>query len=308
VTDFSAAVVDYLSTRRAMGYKLVQDGRLLHRFAAHLDAVGAEHLTSADAVAWATGHGTANTAWRAGRLTIIRSFARYLIALDPATEIPPVGLLPEAKHRIVPHIYTDDEIARVIVEAGRLVHPHRADTYQTLIGLLAVTGMRVGETVRLDRADVDLDDGLVTIRDTKFGKSRQVPVHATTIDALRGYAGRRDHRRRAAKSPSFFTSSIGTRLLRDNVSTVFPTLVRAARITTPPGRRPARAHDLRHTFAVRCLIGWHRQGLDVHQRLPLLSTYLGHVDPAATYWYLSAVPELVELIAERLDAMQDDRR
>ena len=184
MNNFSAAVTDYLSTRRAMGYKLVQDGRLLHGFAAHLDAVGVEHLTTAEAVAWATGHGTANTAWRAGRLTIIRSFARYQIAFDPATEIPPVGLLPQAKHRIVPHIYTDAEIARVINEAGRLAHPHRADTYQTLIGLIAVTGMRVGETVRLDHADGDLHDGIVMIRNTKFRKSRDVPVYASTSDAF----------------------------------------------------------------------------------------------------------------------------
>lgn len=308
MTRWSSVVDDYLQIRRAMGYKLVQDGRMLHTFAAHLDAVGAEHLTIDDAVAWATGYGQAGAAWRAGRVTIIRGFARYLAALDPATEIPPVGLLPEVKHWIVPHIYSDDEIAAVVGEAGRLKHPHRADTYQTLINLLAVTGMRIGEIVRLDCGDVDLDDGVLTIRNAKFGKSRDVPVHPTTVDALRGYAARRDERRPSPKSPAFFTSSTGTRLLRDNISTVFPTLVRAAAVSSAPGRRRPRAHDLRHTFAVRCLIGWHRDGVDVRQRLPLLSTYLGHVDPANTYWYLSAVPELVELVAERLDARQGEER
>jgi integrase/recombinase XerD len=307
MTDFSSAVDDYLKTRRAMGYKLAQDGRLLHQFANHLHAIGAEHLTITDALGWATAGDDAASAWRAGRLTIVRSFARYLIAFDPVTEIPPVGLLAEPSHRVVPHIYSDEELARLIEEAGRLAPEHRADTYQTLIGLIAVTGMRVGEIVRLDRDDVDLHDGIITIRNTKFGKSRQVPVHPTTIEALRDYAGRRDLRRPTPKSPSFFTSSIGTRLLRDNISTVFPRLVKAGGVTAPPGRRRPRAHDLRHTFAVRCVIGWYRAGLDVHQRLPLLSTYLGHVDPATTYWYLSAVPELIELVADRLDSHQDGR-
>lgn len=307
MTDFSAAVDDYLRTRRAMGYKLDQDGRLLHQFAAYLHGVGTEHLTIADALAWATEPGDAAAAWRAGRLSIVRGFARYLIALDPATEIPPVGLLVEPSHRVVPYIYSDDDIARIIEAAGRLTPEHRADTYQTLIGLIAVTGLRVGEIVRLDQDDVDLDDGILTIRNTKFGKSRQVPVHPTTTEALHAYAARRDDRRPRPKSPSFFTSSIGTRLLRDNISTVFPRLVQAAGLTGLPGRRPPRAHDLRHTFAVRSVIDWYRNGEDVHQRLPLLSTYLGHVDPANTYWYLSAVPELIALVADRLEAHRQSR-
>lgn len=308
MTDFPAAVGDYLRTRRAMGYKLAQDGRLLYQFAGYLNMVGAEHLTIAEALSWATEHTDAAAAWRAGRLSIVRSFARYLITLDPATEIPPVGLLCEPSHRVMPHIYSEEEVSRIIQEAAKLAPEHRADTYQTLIGLLAVTGMRVGEIVRLDRDDVDLDNRIVTVRNTKFGKSRQVPVHSTTAEALRGYALRRDRRRPTPKSPSFLTSSIGTRLLRDNISSVFPRLVRAAGLRARPGRRPPRAHDLRHTFAVRCVIGWYRAGLDVHQRLPLLSTYLGHVDPATTYWYLSAVPELIELVADRVDAHQDWQR
>lgn len=307
MTDFSFAVSDYLRTRRAMGYKLAQDGRLLHQFAAYLDSIGAEHLTITDALSWVSEGCDAAAAWRAGRLSIVRVFARYLMALDPATEIPPVGLLPEPSHRVVPHIYSDDEIQRIIHEAGRLAPEHRADTYQTLIGLISVTGMRVGEIVRLDRDDVDLNDGIVTIRNTKFGKSRQVPVHPTTTQALGGYAHRRDARRPTPKSPSFFTSSIGTRLLRDNISTVFSRLVQSARLAAPSGKRRPRAHDLRHTFAVRCLMGWYRSGLNVHQCLPLLSTFLGHVDPATTYWYLSAVPELIELVADQLDAHQDQQ-
>jgi integrase len=303
--DFPSSAADYLSTRRAMGYKLAYQGQLLGQFAAYLKAVGAERLTIAHALSWAKQPADAAPVWWAVRLGTARGFARYLSAIDPATEVPPVGLLPEPSHRIVPYVYSEEDIARLLQAAGRLAPEHRADTYRTLIALMAVTGMRVGEAVRLDRDDVDLDLGLLTIRDSKFGKSRQVPLHPTGVEALATYARRRDERRAGPKSPSFFTSAIGTRLLRDNVCTVFPRLVRETGLQSPNRRRPPRLHDLRHTFAVRCVIGWYREGLDVERRLALLSTYLGHVDPSSTYWYLSATPELLELIAERIDAASE---
>jgi integrase len=315
--DYRAAAADYLVTRRAMGYKLAYQGQMLTQFVAYLDAVGAEHLTIRDAVDWAKQPSSGARAWWAVRLSTVRAFARYLSALDPATEIPPAGLIPAPSHRMVPYIYTEDDVARLLVAAGRLPTPHRADTFQTLIGLVAVTGMREGEAVRLDRTDMDLEQGLLTIRDSKFGKSRQIPVHPSTVEALAGYAQRRDarrHRREGRQhhhppsSTSFFTSTTGTRLLRDNVSTVFPRLVREAGLADAGHHRPPRLHDLRHSFAVNTLIGWYRQGLDVEQRLPLLSTYLGHVAPKSTYWYLSAVPELLELIADRLDTMTEVSR
>ncbi len=168
--------------------------------------------------------------------------------------------------------------------------------------------MRVGEVVRLDRDDVDFEEGLLTIRNTKFGKSRQLPLHPSTVTALAAYAARRDQRRPRPKSPSFFTSAIGTRLLRDNVSTVFPRLVRESGLVSSNRLRPPRLHDARHSFAVRCVIGWYREGLDVEQHLPLLSTWLGHVAPSSTYWYLSGVPELLELVADRLDAVTEVSR
>lgn len=302
MTGFSSSAADYLSTRRAMGYKLTYQGQLLGQFAAYLDALGAERLTSAHALSWAQQPVGTAPVWWAVRLGVARGFARYLSAIDPATEIPPVKLLPEPSHRIVPYIYSDADIVRLLEAAGRLAPEHRADTYQTLIGLISVTGMRAGEAVCLDRDDVDLDQGLLTIRNSKFGKSRQVPLHSTSVEAIAAYARRRDERRPRPKSPSFFTSAIGTRLLRDNVSTVFPRLVRETGLQSPNRRRPPRLHDMRHTFAVRCVIGWYREGLDVERRLAHLSTYLGHVDPSTTYWYLSAVPELLELIADRIDA------
>ena len=246
MTDFSLAADDYLVTRRAMGYKLGEQGRLLRQFIAYLEDQGAEHLTIADAVSWATQPLDGAMTWWAFRLGVVRQFARYLSALDPATEVPPAGLFPEPSHRIVPYIYSDDDLERVLDAAGRLQPAHRADTYRTLISLVTVTGMRVGEAVRLDRDDVDLDEGLLMIRNSKFNKSRQVPVHPSTVVAMRAYADRRDRQRPKPKAPSFFTSTTGTRLLRDNVSTVFPRLVREAGLGRGASGRLPRMHDLRH--------------------------------------------------------------
>jgi integrase/recombinase XerD len=305
MTDFTAALDDYLATRHAMGYKLEVHRLVLRRFVAHLEAIGAEHLTIDEALRFATQSPEAAPVWSAGKLGAIRVFARYLVAVDPATEVPPVNLLPEPCHRIVPHIYSDEDLAKVLVAADHLNPEHRADTYRQVISLLAVTGMRVGEAVRLDRDEVDLERGLLTITRSKFGKSRQVPLHPTTVEALAAYGRRRDERRPNPKSESFFTSTTGTRLLRDNVSTVFPRLVREAGLAARAGHRPPRLHDLRHSFAVKTVIGWYRDGVDVEARLPRLSTYLGHVAPSTTYWYLTGVPELLELVADRLDGVVD---
>lgn len=308
MTDFRSAATDYLSTRRAMGYKLTNQAPILDQFVTYLEGVGAEHLTISHALSWAKQPSAAAQVWWAARLGTARSFARFLSALDPATEIPPTGLLPEPSHRIVPYIYTDDDIDLLLAAAGRLAPEHRSDTYQTLIALLAVTGMRVGEAVRLDRDDVDFNEGLLTIRNSKFGKSRQLPLHTTSVEALVAYAHRRDERRPQPRTSSFFTSTVGTPLLRDNVSTVFPRLVRETGLRSPNRSRPPRLHDLRHSFAVKCVIGWYRDDLDVEERMPQLSTYLGHVAPSSTYWYLSGVPELLGIIADRLDATTEVTR
>ena len=302
--DFVAMADDYLRTRRALGYKLVERGRLLGQFAAFLHAQDAERLTIDLAVAWARQPADADPVWWNERLSIVRGFACYLTAFDPATEVPPTGLLPPGRRRITPYLYSDADIDALLGAAGQLTAGLRADTYQTLIGLLSVTGMRVGETAGLDRGDVDWEHGLLTISNTKFGKSRQIPLHATTIAALADYATQRDvllaakHR---AAGPSFFVSSTGTRLIAGRVSANIGFLIRAAGLWNTSTGRPPRPHDLRHSFAVRTLLGWYRAGLDVNRRLPLLSTYLGHVEPANTYWYLHAAPELMALAARRLD-------
>lgn len=238
MTAFAAIAEDYLATRRAFGYKLLQQGRMLHQFVGYLEATGAEHVTVAHALAWAAQPADAKPAWWAGKLGVARGFARYLQAFDPCTEVPPSGLLPDPSHRAVPYIYSEEDIARLLQAAGRLMPPSRADTYQTLISLVRVTGMRAGEAVMLDRSDLDWEEGLLTIRNGKFGKSRQLPLHESTVAALRAYAARRDQRYPRPKAPSFFVSTVGTRLLRDNLSTVFPRLVRDARLDWSGRRRP----------------------------------------------------------------------
>jgi integrase len=236
-------------------------------------------------------------------MMVARIFARHLAVLDPATEIPPVDILPHHYRRVTPHLYASEQIAALLDAADGLRPPLRALTWQTLICLLAVTGMRTSEACGLDRADIDLDEGLLTIRDTKYGKNRQLPVHPSATAALSGYLRERDRLTGApATTPAVFITTRGTRLDHHNIPRTFAHLVTAAGITTPAGRRRPRLHDLRHSFAVATLIDWYHDGGDVQARLPLLSTYLGHVDPKATYWYLSATPELLALAADRLEA------
>ena len=236
----------------------------------------------------------------AHRLGAARGFAHYLKTVDPATEIPPAGVWPTAAVRPQPWIWVDEDIRRLLAAARILRPPLRAATYQTLFGLLAVTGMRLGEAIGLEQADTDLDGGVLTIRDGKHGRSRLVPLHPATTGALRSYAARRDRLCASPATTRFFTSSIGTPVCARIAEAAFAQLTTALGLRTPD-RRP-RIHDLRHSFAVRQLIEWHHNGDDVNARMPVLSAYLGHVSPAGTYWYLTAVPELMELAAARLAA------
>jgi integrase len=238
--------------------------------------------------------------WRAARLDVVRGFARYVQAVDPFTEVPPARLLPRCNARAAPHIYSAAEVSALIAATGRMRLRIGRCTYATLIGLLAVTGMRAGEAINLDRDDIDWEHGFLTVRTTKFGKSREVALHPTSVAALAAYSRRRDELIPHPKSPSFFISRDGTRLLHTDVNRTFRHLVRDAGLKGLSYRSRPRLHDFRHSFAVATLLDWYRDGLDVAARLPLLSTYLGHVDPISTYWYLSATPELLALAAERL--------
>jgi len=308
VSDLHQAVQDYVALRRALGSKLVGRVQLLENFVAFVEAAGAPTVTIELAVAWATLPGDdVHPTYLSNRLCAVRGFARHLQAFDPATEVPPARLLPRPKCRAVPYLYSDADIAALMRAARSLTPELRAVTYETLIGLLSVTGMRSGEVLRLDRDDVDWDDGVVTIWDSKFGKSRQVPLHRGTLEALRAYAQRRDELCPDPTTASLFVSPAGARLAYTTLNGTFARLVDHAGLRpAPAGRRP-RLHDLRHSLACTVLIGWYRDGVDVEARLPLLSTYLGHSSPRHTYWYLSAVPELLALAAERRDHLRGVR-
>jgi integrase len=299
---------NYLRVRRALGFKLVGEGVLLAEFVACAEQAGQHTMTTEFALEWARRPAGASRNYLSRRLRAVRSFARYLHALDPACEVPPLELLPASKYRPAPYLYRDEEVVALMRAAGALRPPLRAATFRTIIGLLACTGLRIGETLRLDRDDVDTTHSLLTVRDSKFGKSREVLLHPTTVAALDEYRGIRDRLCPHPEERTFFITTRGTRIAHPTIYLPFRALLKQAGITHPVPGRHVRVHDLRHSFAVRTLLGWYRDGGDVQARMPLLSTYLGHVDPAATYWYLSAAPELLALAAERLDQAQGARR
>ena len=235
------------------------------------------------------------------RLTVVRGFARWLQASDPATEVPPLGWLPP-RRRTTPYLYSADDVAALLAAARRVRWPLPAASYETLIALLAVTGMRIGEAIRLDRSDLSPGEGLLTISDSKFGKSRQLLLHPSTVSALGCYLRRRGELSPAPGEPAVFVHPAGNRLNYEAVQQMFKVLLGRAGIRPRSDRCRPTIHGLRHSFAVNTLIRWYREGADVQARLPQLSTWLGHADPKWTYWYLSASPELLALAAERLEA------
>jgi integrase/recombinase XerD len=299
---------DYLALRRSLGFKLARPARLLAGLIGYLEHAGAATITTEHALAWATGPADADPSWWRARLAAVRPFARYLAPLVPGTEVPPRGLLPgPVSRRAVPYLYSPAEVAALMTAASAIRAPLRAATYQALIGLLAVTGMRAGEAISLDRADLDTGQGLLTIRSGKFGKSRQLPLHPATVQALGRYAELRDRSGPRPASPALFISLAGTRLIYKNVHRTFHQLTKTAGLQPRSAACRPRIHDLRHAFAVTILAGWYRDGGDVAARLPLLSTWLGHADPADTYWYLTGTPELLALAATRLDQQGEPR-
>jgi integrase/recombinase XerD len=299
-------VANYLRLRRALGFKLEREGQLLSQLLSYLEAAGATALTSRLAITWAREPINAQPNHWAKRLGVVRKFAAYLQTIDPASEVPPPGVFPARRHRPTPYLWSQGDICRLLEGARALRPALRAATHETLFGLLAASGMRIGEAVALQRDDVDLGAGVVTIREAKFDRSRLVPLHPSATEALSRYAAERDRLCLRPRSSSFFVSRIGTALDRSGVGKTFRkiTIEIGARTTTVHPR----VHDLRHSFAVQTLIGWQQSGVRVDERIGVLSTYLGHVSPAGTYWYLSASPELMELAAERLHARFGDAR
>ncbi len=300
-----SAVEDYLALRRSLGFTLHRIDGLLLDFVAELEAGGLERITTEAALAWATKPAGADPYWHAKRLGCVRRFAVYLNALDPRCEVPPRGLLAERARRATPHLYSAQEV-RALMSQARLLAPRlRGASYEALIGLLAVTGMRPGETVRLQRRDVDLAGGIVRVLASK-NDSRELPLHPSAVNALSAYGRLRDELYPRPAGTAFFLSAAGTPIARETLIATFARLRRGAGLDPPPGSgRAPRLHDFRHSFALRCLLDWYRSGADVAALLPRLSTYLGHRDPASTYWYLTATPELLALAARRLEPGQE---
>jgi integrase/recombinase XerD len=305
MTTLQESLANYLQIRRRLGFEIPQDGRLLEGFVEFLEQAGAARITAELALAWARLPVDAHPhRWRQ-RLSVARGFARYLATIDTTSEVPSKDLLPGHRSRIAPYIYTEEEIAALMAAARKLRPRLRGVRHATLIGLLAVTGMRPGEAVGLDRQDVDLNNGVVAVRAGKQKKQREVPLHATTISALRDYARQRDACIPEPSTPAFFVSARGQRMGREELNRTFTKLVCEVGLDGRGARARPRPHDLRHAFAVHTLLGWYRDGENIDRRMPLLSTYLGHVDPASTYWYLEAVPELLELVSRRLEELPE---
>ena len=301
-------LADYLEMRRALGFALVRDGKPLAQFLDFLEDQGTDTVTIDAALAWASMPGGGRS-WMGWRMSIVRSFAAHLHTIDPAHQVLPAGLLPAGSHRMVPYLYSDADIAALVEAADTLRYPLGRATYRTLIGLLATTGMRVGEALASDDPDLDPEVGVLTVRKAKSQTSRIVPLHASTLAAPAAYQGSRRTLtpRPPITTPGLFVSTAGTRLAYVNMSATFPKLLTRAGISARSGACRPRIHDPRHSFAVATLIGWYRDGGDVAARLPLLSTHLGHSDPKSTYWYLHAAPELLALAADRLNGHRDGR-
>jgi integrase/recombinase XerD len=304
VNPLEQALKDYLGIRRSLGFRLREAERCLRNFVAFLQAEGASYITRELALRWATQSAKAQPFTWAENLRMVRRFAIWYSASEPRTEIPPAGLLPHRYRRKPPHIYRDEEIERLLRQSQQLPSSKglRAHTFTTLFGLLVVTGMRVSEALGLDRPDVDLVRGILHIRRGKRGKSRYVPVHPSTVAALKKYAETRDHLFPAPAIPAFFLSERARRISGWAARYTFAKLSQQLgfRVPTKGSGRGPRLHDVRHRFAAHTLIHWYRAGLDVERELPKLATYLGHVHVSCTYWYLEAVPELLQLATDRL--------
>ena len=303
MSELRTALEEYLAVRRALGFKLRLSGRLLQRFVDFADREGATIINTDLALRWATEPARAQPAQWANRLGMVRRFAQYRQAVDPRTEVPPPDLLPYQYRRPVPYLYSDDEVRQLFRAAGQLssttgLRPH---TYATLLCLLAVTGMRTNEPLQLDRGDVDLIEGVLTVRGAQYGKSRYLPIHASTRDALQRYATLRDRVCRNPQSRGFFISERGTRITEWSLRWTFVKLSQDIGLRGPADSHGPRLLDFRHRFAVNTLARWYRAGIDVERHLPELATYLGHAHITDTYWYLTAVPELMHLAARQLE-------
>jgi len=300
--SFLRLVEEYLAYRRGLGFELETPAWLLRDFARHVDRCGHRGpLTSELATGWALSSRSADPAQPARRLAAVRQFARYLALSEPATEVPPEGLLGRVPRRRRPHIYSDAELAALLEQARRLLPRRglRPRTYVAFFSLLAVTGLRLSEACRLERGDVDLDTGVLTVRAGKFRKARLVPLHPSATRALARYAADRDAR--CGVTGRFFRTERFPALTPAAVEKTFSRIRQRLGWSARGRARRPRIHDLRHTFAVRRLLGWYEEGADLEREILAFSTYLGHAKVSDTYWYLSGVPELLAIAAERFE-------
>ncbi len=297
------AIEDYIALRRSLGFKLHGMATSLGKFASFLEQKEAPYITTALAVEWAMQTVDHSPSHWAQRLGFVRVFARHWSATDPRTEIPPAGLLPFRARRARPYLYTEQEIQRLLTVAKSLSSSSglRPWTYHCLFGLLAVSGLRISEAIKLERQDVDFHQELLTIRQTKFNKSRLIPLHTSTRDVLTQYAEHRDRLVPSPRSSCFLLNDCGRCLERSTVLRTFHYLSRQIGLRGPCDHTGPRIHDFRHGFALNTLIQWYRAGEDIERRLPVLSTFLGHTHVADTYWYLSVHPELMGLATSRLE-------
>lgn len=297
----------YLTLRRALGFAMKAEERLLRDFLEFVDAQQpGQPVRAATAVDWATSSPGCGAGGRARRLTVVRGFLGHLRTFVPQTELPGPRLLPRPT-RGTPRLFSEAEVdaltqaARGLGPAGSL-RPH---TYATLIGLLASTGLRAGEACRLGRNDVCLHEEppRLVVRRTKFRKTRLVPLHASAVAPLREYAELRRRLGYDGRCDTFFVSERRRPLAYGTLEHTFVALARGLALPKPHGTRHPSLHGLRHGFAVRRLLAWYREGADVWARLPELSVYLGHLKPQETFWYLTATPELLRLAAGRFEAL-----
>ena len=299
----------YLAVRRALGYRLARAEKLLAQFIECINEQGETTITTDSALAWATLPPSTGSNWHAHRLSVVRGFAAHVHALDPAHELISQDLLPQRPRRAVPYLYTDAEIRALMDATCVIATPHRAATMRTLIGLLAVTGMRIGEAIRLNQGDIDHQRDVLTVVESKFGKSRELAVQEATSAALRACLARRDRPVPAEPTDAVFTSAVGTRLTYCNVHLAFKQIVKHAGLVPRSTVCRPRPHDIRHTFAVNTLLDAYRNdagdGERIQARIALLCTYLGHVNPGSTYWYLQAAPELLALAADFLQLVEE---
>jgi integrase len=308
MTKFQKQAQEFVALRQSLGYNLLQFKARLNEFAKYLDQKETPYITAALALAWILESAQGKTSTYKHRLHVVRSFSRYLSAVDARTEILPPRVLPIPTRTFRPHIYTEHEVLRLMEAAQNLYSPRklRCHTYYCLLGLLAVTGLRISEALHLRRGDVDLTQGLLTIRKSKFGKSRLIPLHASTVQTLADYAARRDVFVGKAKVDTFFVSEWIRPLSR--ATATFDSLRRTVGLWDDPGIQRPRLHDFRHRFAVNTLLNWYRGGEDVEQLLPVLTTFLGHTRIEDTYWYLSSTPELMNAATKRLEKRWEGSR